>query len=613
MEKLLPYYERELSMLRRAGAEFATRYPKLAGSLQISGETCADPHVERLLQGTALLNARVAKLLDDGYARFTEALLDMLYPHLLRPIPSCAIVRVDFSGAKPNQISAVTTLPRATVLKSRGREAVTCQFRTAYDVTIAPVVISAAWFEPHRQAPATLQPPAEVMSALCIEIASTMAGLPLAALALKHLRVFIDGDASLRATLRDLLFMRTCCAWIQAGDTWQMLERPPVHPVGFAEDEALLPCAQSEHSAYRLLSEYFAFADKFDFFDIDLQALLRNTAPDCSRVTLHLGLAGVRPDDPVARLLRTFCADNLLLGCTPVINLFEQSATPIRIDHRSSRYPLAPDQLPGQACDIYSVDAVQLLRKTAQGSEIIDFLPYYSLGHGGSPGKPGNYWRVQRDETLADAGAGHDLSLALVERDFSPWQIDEGTASIRLTCTNRNLPHDLPYGRAGGDLVAEAPAGGFPIRLLRRPTLSYRQSAGARHRWGLIAHLALNHRSLTQEGLPALAAMLRLYAREDSSVSQRQIDGIAALSHRPATAWVRQPNGAGYLRGVEVSIWLDEEAYAGTGIHAFAQLLDHLFGLHVHINSFTQLIVLSHANGKELLRCLPRNGALTLA
>ncbi|MET0264266.1 MAG: type VI secretion system baseplate subunit TssF [Duganella sp.] len=610
MEKLLPYFERELSMLRHAGAEFATRYPRLAGSLQISGETCTDPHVERLLQGTALLNARVAKLLDDGYVRFTEALLDMLYPHLLRPIPSCAIVCVDFSDDKSRQISGVTTLPRGSVMKSQPRDNIACQFRTAYDVSIAPVAISAAWFEPYRQAPGTLQLPAQVMSAICIEIDSTVASLPLAALELKHLRVFIDGDASMRATLRDLLFMRTCCAWVQADNTWQMLERPPITPVGFADDEALLPCAPSEHSAYRLLSEYFAFADKFDFFDIDLAALLRDAPPGCRRVTLHLGLAGVRPDDPVARLLRTLDADNLLLGCTPVVNLFEQSARPISIDHRSSSYALAPDQIPAHACDIYSVDSVQLLRKTAQGSVVTEFLPYYSLAHSGNLG---NYWRLQRDEALAAAGAGHDLSLTLVARDFSPLEIDEATTSVRLTCTNRNVPHELPYGHAGGDLVAEAPTGGVPIRLLRRPTLSYRQTSGASHQWGLIAHLALNHRSLTQEGLPALAAMLRLYAREDSSVAQRQIDGITALSHRSATAWVRQPNGAGYLRGVEVSVWLDEEAYAGTGIHVFAQLLDHLFGLHVHINSFTQLVVLSRQTGKELLRCLPCNGALTLA
>lgn len=610
MEKLLPYYERELSMLRRAGAEFASRYPKLAGSLQIHGETCADPHIERLLQGAAFLNARTAKLLDDGYADFTEALLGMLYPHLLRPMPACAIARVDFSGAKANQINSVTTLPRGTAMKSQGRGAVTCRFRTAYDVTIAPVAISAAWFEPYLQAPATLPLPPDAASAICITIESTVANRALSTLELNRLRVFIDGEASLRATLRDLLFMRTRCACVQAGDQWHLLERPPIVPVGFADDEALLPCAPSEHSAYRLLSEYFAFADKFDFFDLDLAALLHGAPPGCTSITVRLALADVRPDDPVARLLRTLTADNLVLGCAPVVNLFAQPATPIRINHRRSSYPLAPDELPGHACDIYSVDSVQLLRKTAQGSTVTEFLPYYALGHAG---KHGNYWRVQRDEELAAIGAGHDMSLALVDRDFSPLKVDDGTASVRVTCTNRNVPHELSYGRAGGDLVTEAPAGSFPIRLLRRPTQTYRQSTGANQQWGLIAHLALNHRSLTQEGLPALAAMLRLYARADSVVAERQIAGIAALSHRPATAWVRHDCGAAYLRGVEVRVWLDQEAYAGTGIHAFVQLLDHVFGLHVHLNSFTQLVVLSHPDGKELLRCLPRNGALTLA
>ncbi|WP_432380635.1 type VI secretion system baseplate subunit TssF [Duganella sp. P38] len=121
MEKLLPYYERELSMLRRAGAEFAERYPKLAGSLQMRGESCADPHVERLIQSAAFLNARVARLLDDGYTHFTEALLCMLYPHFLRPIPSCSIARIDTSGARATEISSVSVLPRGAMLKALGQ------------------------------------------------------------------------------------------------------------------------------------------------------------------------------------------------------------------------------------------------------------------------------------------------------------------------------------------------------------------------------------------------------------------------------------------------------------------------------------------------------------
>ncbi|OEZ99924.1 type VI secretion system baseplate subunit TssF [Duganella sp. HH101] len=612
MEKLLPYFERELSMLRRTGSEFASRYPKLAGSLQMSGETCADPHVERLIQASAFLNARVAKLLDDGYSTFTEALLGMLYPHYLRPIPSCSIARIDYSGARANEVSSVTTLPRGTAMKSLGRSAVTCRFRTVYDATVAPVTISAAWFEPYIQAPSTLPLPPEAGSAICIAIESTAAARGLAALDLPKLRVFIDGEASLRATLRDTLFMRAACACVEADGQWRMLDRLPIAPAGFAAEEALLPAAPSEHSAYRLLSEYFAFPEKFDFFDIDLHALLAASPAGCSRLTLRIALSELRPDAPSARILRTLSEDNLVLGCTPVINLYTQSATPIRVNHRRSSYPLMPDEMPGGACEIYSIDTVQLLRKTAQGSSITEFFPYYSLRHGEEAGRKGHYWLAQRDEELADAAAGHEYSLTLVDRDFSPLKLDEGMASVRLTCTNRNLPHGLQYGRATGDLSTETAAGSLPIRMLRRPTLSYRQGSGG-DQWGLITQLALNHRSLTQEGLPALTAMLRLYAQRDTAVSQRQIDGIMALSHQPATAWVRQARGRAYLRGVEVRVSLDEEAYAGTGLHAFAQLLDHLLGLHVHLNSFTRLVVLSHVSGKELLRCLPRNGALTLA
>ena len=613
MEKLLPYYERELGMLRRAGQEFAARYPKLAGSLQISGETCTDPHVERLIQATAFLNARVARLLDDGYSGFTEALLGMLYPHYLRPFPSCSVARIDYSRARASELSTIMQLPRGSEMKTHSHNGVACCFRTAYDVTVAPIVISALQFDPIIQAPAALRLPRQAVSAIRITIETTT-GASLPALELPTLRAFIDGEAALTCGLRDALFMHTACAFIEIDGQWRMLEKPPISAAGFADCDALLPTAPSEHAAYRLLSEYFSFPEKFDFIDIDLAALLACAPARCSSVTLTLGLAEVRPDSSSARILRMLTPDNLVLSCTPIINLFSHTATPIRITHTQSSYPLIPGDMPAIASDIYSVDAVQLLRKTdTGGSAITGFRPYYSLRHGEADSRQGRYWLVRRDEELDAGGTGHGHSLSLVDRDFNPLELDTGVTSIDLTCTNRNYPHLLHHGQPAGDLNTEAVIGHFPIRLLRRPTTTHRiHSEGGAH-WGLIAHLALNHRCLTQEGLPALAAMLRLYAQPDSTVAQRQIDGICALEHHPTAAWLHQREGAAYLRGIEVQVTLDEEAYAGTGIHVFAQLLDYLFALHVHLNSFTQLVVLSKANGKELLRCPPRNGSLALA
>lgn len=611
MEKLLPYFERELGMLRRASHEFAERYPKLAGSLLMNGETCADPHVERLIQSVALLNARTAKRLDDDYAGFTEALLGVLYPHYLRPIPSCAIARFDNSAAGGD---ATAVVPRGTQLKSLGSTAPGCKFRTAYDVAVAPVQIAAARFDTFIHAPSSLQLPPDITASIRITIACTAANRSLAELRLPVLRVFLDGEASLRATLRDTLFMRTACACIETEGQWRLLERVPVRPAGFDDADALLPFSPAEQPAYRLLSEYFAYPEKFDFIDIGLAELLRHAAPGCANVTLHLALNGLRADSGAARILRTLTRDNLLLSCTPIVNLFRHIATPIQITHTRSSYPLLPDALPAKACEIYSVDTVHLLQRSGAGDSVsTEFVPYYSLRHGESPSRKGRYWIVRRDEELAGGRASHEYSLALIDRDFDPLKAEAGTASIGLTCTNRNLPHELQGGLPGGDLAAEGAAGGVPIRLLRKPTLSQRLTSARGAQWGLVSHLSLNHRALTQQGLPAFAAMLRLYALPDNAVSQRQIDGITGLAHSLGTAWLHRGTGLACLHGVDVRITLDEDAYAGTGIHIFAQMLDSLLGMVAHLNSYTQLTIVSHASGKELLRCAPRNGSLALA
>ncbi|HRO61384.1 MAG TPA: type VI secretion system baseplate subunit TssF, partial [Burkholderiaceae bacterium] len=118
MEDLLPYYERELAYLRKYGEEFAERYPKIAGRLLLAADGSQDPHVERLIESFALLSARVSKKIDDDYPEFTEALLEVMYPHYLRPFPSCSIAHFDM-GQALSRLSSPMRVPRGTVLQSR--------------------------------------------------------------------------------------------------------------------------------------------------------------------------------------------------------------------------------------------------------------------------------------------------------------------------------------------------------------------------------------------------------------------------------------------------------------------------------------------------------------
>lgn len=613
MEELLPYYERELGFLRRYSREFAERYPKIAGRLLIAGEVCEDPHIERMIESFALLNARVSKRLDDDYPQFTEALFEVLYPHYLRPFPSCSIARFDHSGGVA-QLTAASEIARGTELNSRLVQGGACIFRTAYPVTVAPLALTRATFAAILESPEAVATPAGASSSLSLTIETTADQVTLAQLGLASLRVFIDGEPSFCAALRDALFMRAVKGYAEAdhGGRWFALPTIPVSPAGFGEDESLIPFSARSHPAYRLLTEYFCFPEKFNFFDVDLAALCAALPAGTRKVTLHLALSGLRADSNTARMLGTLGANNLLLGCTPVVNLFRQRGEPIRLTHTTESYPVLADGRRAFAYEVHSIDSVRLVRQTPQGESVVEFGPFYSLRHGQTPGKNGHYWVMRRDDALGERSPGFETEISIVDIDFDPAAVETDTLSLDLTCTNRDLPASLTYGVPGGDLFL---AGGSHIRaisFLRKPSPTYRFQRGRGAHWRLISHLSLNHLSLSGGGLEAFREMLTLYDLPRSPISQRQISGIDAIGHKAANAWLPGNPFPCLVRGVEVRLTIDEEAFVGGGIHAFAHIVEHFLGLHVHANSFTQLVVVSKKNGEELLRCSPRSGDLNL-
>src|SRR6266567_7779513 len=101
-DDLLFYYERELTYLRKLAVQFSEKYPKIAARLQLEPDKCEDPHVERMLEGFAFLAARVHLKIDDEFPEITEALLNILYPHYLRPIPSMSIVEFQVDSEQIN-------------------------------------------------------------------------------------------------------------------------------------------------------------------------------------------------------------------------------------------------------------------------------------------------------------------------------------------------------------------------------------------------------------------------------------------------------------------------------------------------------------------------------
>jgi len=611
MKELLPYYERELVYLNTVGREFAHQYPRLAAELGLGPEGSEDPHIRRLIQACALLNARTAKKLDDDYPELTGALLASLYPHFVHGIPSCSIVHVADRDrdrqAHPAAPGHVHVVPRGTEMTSLAAGGAPCRFRTTASLALAPVTVARAWFSPVAHVPPRIRLPAGASARISITLDSAMPCRLLPGLGLGRLRLHVAGDALLTAALIDSLCMHTLETWVETEgqERWRRLDRPALSLGGLEADEALVPEPAHAHPAYRLLTEYFAFPDKFHFLDVDLAALAPMFPAGARRFTLHMLLAGVHVASSPARVLRTLSNEHVIAGCAPVVNLFRQAAAPVRITHRSAMYDVVPSRHEDQV-EVVSIDTVQLLTTRDGRTSAATCRPCYGLRHGeASDGQ--RYWFARSD----DGGERrHRMQIGFTDDDRAPAGLDASIASLDLTCSNGLAACAVDIGAPGGDLASETATGGVPIRLLRKPSAPLQFGNRDGTGWRLVAQLALNHRSLAQ--LDTFRDTLALYDLAHSASSQRQIAGLRGLTTFPATAWLRNRHGATLVHGTEVRLTLDEEAFAGSSLFVFAQVVSCFLGLYVHLNSFTRLVLISGQSNKELLRCEPRSGNLTL-
>ncbi len=339
---MLAYFNRELEALRVLAGEFAERHPKIAGRLRLTKDTVDDPHVSRLLEGVAFLGARVQHRLDDEFPELTDALLSVLYPHYLAPMPSVAITRF---AASP-ELQGPAHLPSGLAVEAEPVGGETCQFRTAYPLTLWPVEIEAVRLSGMPLAAPPNPAAAAAVACLRISLRCSNPTMTFTQLGLDRLRVFLGGEHGSR--LLELLMAHTVSVALadDLSDAHPVILPPDaLQAVGFAPEEALFPWPARSFSGFRLLSEYFAAREKFQFIDIcrlDAKTLVSAG----NRMDIFVYLDRAMPD-----LERTVQANSLALGCTPIVNLFPQRCEPISLDHTSYRVShragRAPSRQPG--------------------------------------------------------------------------------------------------------------------------------------------------------------------------------------------------------------------------------------------------------------------------
>jgi len=596
-DTLLRYYERELSFLREMGAQFARKYPKIAGRLLLEPDRCEDPHTERLIEAFALIAGRIHRKIDDGFPEITESLFHILHPHYINPIPSMTVVR--FDPVKQTVGPPGFVVEKGTQLYSKPVGGAACQFAVAFPVTILPVEVRQAGVqEPRRMAQGARQ---DISIGL-----ETLNAIDVSRIQADKLRFYLNGSHQSVFALYELLFNHVTALEIHglgSGGSPAAFQLPPgsLKQVGFEDDEALIPATPRSFPGYLRLLEYFTFPEKYLFFDI---AGLSSALQGLHGTAFEIRISIDRPVPPGI----VIDADTFCLNAAPAVNLFRKTAEPIRLDRRSTEYRVIPDLRRQDATEVYHVERVVSAAAT-DPSRTLEIRPLYSLSHHEAHEGPQVFWHMRRVPSPRKGDNGTDVYLSFTDAALSPADPGVETVTVSTVCTNRDLPGRLPFGDPSGDFTMESPAPLARISCLVKPTQTRRPGLQGALQWRLISHLSLNHLSLVSGGADPLKEILSLYDFEDSPSTRQQISGIVGLDTRHVTRRVK----GSFCRGLLVRVTFDEDKFVGSSMFLLASVLERFLAHYVSINSFVQLEALSLQRRGAVRLWPPRNGNRILA
>jgi type VI secretion system protein ImpG len=618
--RLLEYYNVELQHLREMGGEFAQQFPKIAARLGMNGLEVADPYVERLIEGVAFLAARVQLKLQAEFPRFTQALLDIVYPHYLAPTPAMLVAQLQPDATDPS-LAASKTVPRGTSMTGilAGEDRTACDFRTAHDVVLWPVqVVGASYFSFAPDLPLNALPLSQPIKGGVRIRLKTGEGLTFAQLPLDRLSFYISGGEETANRLHELSVGHTIGVLALSGKGEARRHRfmPGRHitPAGFDDHQALLPVTLRGFQGYRLLQEYFAFPERYRFVDVvGLAGAVKETVGD----ELELVLLFDRGQPGFESVIDK---THFSLFCTPAINLFPKRADRIHLSEQTHEYHVVTDRTRPLDFEIYEVTEVVGHGGGTDSDQA--FLPLYTAYVSHRERERPAYFTVRREPRLPSAGQkrrggrstyiGTEVFVSLVDPAEAPFRSDLRQLSIQTLCTNRDLVLQMPIGLGASDFTLDVAAPVKSIRVVAGPSRPHAPLTDGAVAWRAINHLSLNYLSLVNtdanQGAAALRELLDLYVPAANVGLKKQVDGVRSMAVRPVVRRLPGSHPIAFGRGLEITVTVDELAYEGASAFLLGAVLARYFTGHVSINSFTETVLRSESRG-EIHRWVPLWGA----
>ena len=361
------------------------------------------------------------------------------------------------------------------------------------------------------------------------------------------------------------------------GQPLTVLPASNLRAIGFDPDSPLLPFPDNAHPAYRCLQEYFALPEKFLFIELSGLSRWRSRGSQ-RRFSIRLLF------DDLPEWTPAVSANSFLLGVTPVVNLFEQDAHPLRIDHKQPDYRIHPADHGRLNLRIHSV--LNVVSYTGSGGEQ-RLLPFNNFSQSDS------YNLRIKPSSLDAHGYEHFLSLPY-SAGKTPGEM---TLSISLLCTNGQLPESLRLG----DL--NQPTDNTPARLsfknIRAITPAQPPKFDDKLLWRMLSQINANHFRLADRDY--LRGLLSLYlpstGEGSKEANQRRIDAIEAVSVIQERRFVRGLP----IEGSVVRVDCRGDHFASPGnFYLFGCVLDEFFASCTAINSFSAFTLFDSVNHETL-------------
>ncbi|WP_095194623.1 type VI secretion system baseplate subunit TssF [Pseudomonas sp. Irchel 3A7] len=585
------YYQSELTALRQLGRRFAERSPALAPFL---GQPGRDPDVERLLEGFAFLTGRLRQKLDDELPELCQSLMQLLWPNYMRPLPAFSILQ--FAALTRSEPAFV--VERDTPVESVPIDGMRCRFRTCYSTEVSALNLIGLNYSAKGDG-----------SLLSLRLEMSTDG-HFGELALNRLRLHFTGERYISQMLYlsllrhlhgiELVPLDGAGKPIAGVKDMPMALRLPgshVQPVGFAEEDALVPYPLNTFRGYRYLQEYFAFQDKFLFVDINGLDLLKTLSEDSMKQVRGLELRFDIRKSASQQLCPTL--DNIKLHCTPIVNLFTHDALPVRLDGKQDEHLLLPAEYDPQHCGVFSVESVTGWRTGGLGNR--EYVPFESFEHDPSFDVPVSrpHYSVRQRSSLLHDGLDTYLSFGIQHCEV------QETLSVELMCTNQNLPRKLKPGDINQP-CRQTPEF-LRFRNITSVTSCFAPPLNQDFLWKLISNMSLNYLSLAD--VNALKLILetydlpRYYDQQAEKVSKRLLGGLKSIKHQHVD---RLHRGLP-VRGLRTELVIDPQGYIGEGdLFVFASVLNEFFALYASLNSYHELRVISTQG--EVYQWTPRMG-----